>query len=128
MVPEIQNHAYITKLEIRFTFGSTRFFGQTGLSVLINMRADKSECGSLGNDSFVGQPDLEWRDQVRIEDHYRRLLQETVLVCASRCRDAIPAARRGTSSVVGALLRFAKRCPAAAKWVWIVFELVDLVA
>lgn len=124
----IPNPAYITKLEIRFDFGSARSFRQKGLSVLINMRADKSECGSLGNDDFVGRPDLEWRDKARIENHYRRLLHETVLVCATRHMDAIFAAKREMRPLVSDLLCFAKRCPAAAKWVWMVVELADLVA
>lgn len=124
----IPNLAYITKLEIRYDFGSTRSFGQKGLSVLINMRADKSECGSLGDDNFVGRPDLEWRDKARIKDHYRRLLHETVLVCAARHMHAIFAAKRETRPLVSALLCFAKRCPAAAKWVWMAVELADPVA
>lgn len=126
LVPAIPNLAHITKLDIRF---SLRLECPTlrGVDVLIYMRGNKLECGSLGNNNLVGEPGLEWKDRAKLEIHYRRLLN-------TLSRDHlwyIPVifhAEDGMRSVVRTLLCFAERYPAAAKWVWMVIEWRSLVA
>lgn len=127
VVPAIPNLAYITKLDIRFSFGLMGFSKERGVDVFICMREDKLECGSLGSNNLVGEPGLEWKDRAKTEAHYRRLL-ENLPMGAFWKYNAKLSAMRGMKPVVRILLCFAERCPAAAEWVRMVIQWRDLVA
>lgn len=92
------------------------------------MSDDKLGCDSLGNDNLVGQPGLEWRDKAGIERHYRRLLNQDPVSRVFWGTEMWFLTLRAARSVIRILLSFAERCPAAAEWVWMVFDVRHLVA
>lgn len=127
-VPAIPNLAYVTKLEIRFCFGKIGYHDDRGVGLSIYMSDDKLGCGSLGDDNLVGQPGLEWRDKAGIERHYRRLLNQEPVSRVFWGTEMWFLTRRAARSVIRILLSFAERCPAAAEWIWMVFNVRHLVA
>lgn len=117
MPPAMSNLTCITKLDIRY-IGFPWVFR---LAVEVHMRKDESEGASLLDKKLVGRPGLEWKDRASIKAVYDRLIvdwQETDCYSDDIFEEQVDELRGGTDVVVGGLLFFAEKCPAAAGWVW----------
>lgn len=120
-LPPAMSLAHITKLDIRFSLG-LRGYGR-GLAVQIHMRKTESDGSHLLNKELVVRPGLSWKRRwkrrARIEAVYNRLVFGP-LTSGQRVLtlEEIAAVKNGRGRVVGGLLYFAEKCPAAAEWVW----------
>lgn len=123
----ISNVEKITKLDIQF---SVRTQGlSSGVKIDIHMRNNELEGGHLLGKQLVGKPGLEWKNRDSIEGIYDRFLMEEIRARAGLrwVWEEWVTVFRAASLVAEALLYFAKKCPAAAKWVWLAMEVLPRV-